>query len=133
MLRNGMRPTVRLPLLTLLVLAVISSASATTYYIAANGSDSNNGTSKNTPWLHAPGMKTCSSACASANPKPGDQFIFRGGDTWHFGASTAPSTGGTWTWSWSGSSTGCNYPGATSACIYIGVDQTWFSGSSWVR
>ena len=28
------------------------SVSATTYYVAANGSDSNNGTAKTTPWLH---------------------------------------------------------------------------------
>jgi hypothetical protein len=31
-------------------------ASATTYYVAANGADSNNGTAKTTPWQHAPGM-----------------------------------------------------------------------------
>jgi hypothetical protein len=92
-------------------------ASANTYYIASNGSDSNNGTSKTTPWLHAPGMKICSNACASANPKPGDQFIFRGGDTW-------TSSSFTWAWDWSGSS---GNP------ITLGVDQTWFSGSSWTR
>ena len=36
----------------------------------------------------------------------------------------APYTGGTWTWQWSGSN-GNN--------IYIGVDQTWYSGGSWTR
>jgi hypothetical protein len=98
-------------------------ASATTYYIAANGSDSNNGTSKTTPWQHAPGMPSCSGSCASASPKPGDQFIFRGGDNWHFGAGT-PLIGGEWNWQWSGSS---GNP------IYIGVDTTWYSGSSFAR
>jgi len=112
----------------------IPSAFATTYYIAASGSDSNNGTSKTTPWLHAPGMKNCSGTCASASPKPGDQVIFRGGDTWHFGnSSLSPYTGACtqypgsvtcWLWQWGGSS---------GSPIYIGVDQTWYSGSSWVR
>ncbi len=45
------------------------SAFATTYYIAANGSDSNNGTSKTTPWLHAPGMPSCTGTCASTTPR----------------------------------------------------------------
>jgi hypothetical protein len=93
-----------------------SNAAATTYYIAANGSDSNNGTSKTSPWLHAPGMSGCSGACASKSPQAGDQFILRGGDTW--------AITGTWNWSWSGSS-GNN--------ILLGVDQTWYSGGSWAR
>ncbi len=100
-------------------------AFGTTYYIAASGSDSNSGTSMSSPWLHAPGMPTCAATCASVTPNPGDQFIFRGGDTWHFGNSSAsPYTGGTWTWTWNGTS---------SSYIYIGVDQTWYSGSSWTR
>ena len=116
---------------------------ATTYYIAATGADTNNGTAKTTPWLHAPGMPNCASICASTVPAAGDSFIFRGGDTWHtangsatpytgFGAgpSTASSS---WNWSWSGTSSACNWPAATSSCIYIGVDQTWFTGSSWTR
>lgn len=96
------------------------------YYIAANGSDSNNGTSESTPWLHAPGMPACSAACASATPAAGEGFIFRGGDTWHFGKSSAsPYTGGSWVWNgWSGTSN--NY-------IYVGVDPAWYSGSSWAR
>ena len=99
-----------------------------TYYIAASGSDSNNGTAKTTPWLHAPGMPSCSGTCAGHTPTAGDQFIFRGGDTWHFGnSSAAPFIGnGGWSWSgWSGTS--------SSNMIYIGVDQTWYSGSSWAR
>src|SRR6266550_2360085 len=112
-------------------------ASATTYYIAANGSDSNSGTSKTTPWLHAPGMPSCIGVCASTTPKPGDSFLFRGGDTWHRSASISGGNdvtmSGQWTWSWSGTPTSCAYPTSTSTCIYIGVDTTWFSGSSFAR
>lgn len=30
---------------------------ANIYYVGANGNDSNNGTSKTTPWLHVPGCR----------------------------------------------------------------------------
>jgi hypothetical protein len=106
------------------------------YFIAASGSDTNNGTSESTPWLHAPGMPSCSSKCAGVTPKAGQGFIFRGTDTWHFLNSSAnPYTGGTWAWTWAGT-TPCDVYGlgnATSGCIYIGVDKTWYSGSSWAR
>ena len=108
-----------LPLASLILIfgfATVPAAFATNYYIAANGSDSNNGTSKTTPWLHAPGMANCASACASANPAAGDQFFLRGGDTWTISAA--------WTFSWSGTSVNQ---------IYLGVDQTWYTGSSWAR
>jgi hypothetical protein len=112
-----------------------NAAGASTHYIAANGSDSNNGTSKTTPWLHAPGMPNCSGSCASYKPAPGDSIIFRGGDTWHFGNSAlSPYTGGTWDmYSWWGNNSTCVSLAASSGCIYYGVDQTWFSGGSWVR
>lgn len=104
------------------------AAAGTTHYIAANGSDSNNGTSKTTPWLHAPGMPNCSGSCASYTPVAGDRFIFRGGDTWHFGnSSVSPYTGGTWDWGNGG------WSGTSANPIYIGIDQTWFSGGSWSR
>ena len=123
-------------------LVIPRRALATTYYIAANGSDSNNGTSKTTPWLHAPGMTGCAVTCASTTPQPGDSLIFRGGDTWHYGNSgLTPYVGGTsphWNFSWSGTSTNCNLDASAGAivktsCIYIGVDQTWYSGNSWAR
>jgi len=115
-------------------LVCVGQASATTYYIAANGSDANNGTTKTTPWLHAPGMPNCAGTCASHTPAPGDSFIFRGGDTWHFGNSgLSPYTGGTWNWPQPGSAANCVYEGSESSCIYIGVDQTWFTGGSWSR
>jgi hypothetical protein len=116
---------------------IAPSAFAATHYIAANGSDSNNGSTTSTSWRHAPGMPNCTNNCASYTPVAGDRFILRGGDTYHVSAviSTAVDTpmGGTWNWTWSGSSTSCDYPAATSSCIYLGVDQTWYAGASWVR
>ena len=97
------------------------------YYVAANGSDSNDGASEASghPWLHAPGMPAATGNPAALNPTGGVGIIFRGGDTWHFGNSGAsPYTGGTWSWSWNGVSGAPNY---------IGVDPTWYSGGSWVR
>src|ERR1017187_5202747 len=113
----------------LLSLTGAGSASATTYYIAANGSDSNNGTAKTTPWLHAPGMGGCAGNCSSITPAAGDSFIFRGGDTWHFGNSAlspyvSGSSGTWWKWTWSGT---------TGSPIYIGTDHTWYSGASYAR
>lgn len=106
-------------------LALISLASrvfASTHYIAAAGSDLNDGTTTSTPWLHAPGMADCSGNCAGYSPVAGDRFIFRGGDTWH--TSTGSPIGLPWTWNWSGSS---------SSAIYIGVDATWYAGASFTR
>lgn len=146
-MKRVIRLAAKLSALMLLALAsqLVEPAQATTYYIAANGADSNNGTSKTSPWLHAPGMPNCSNVCSSTIPQAGDKFIFRGGDSWHTSNSSATVYIGTtsncggnsascsWVWSWSGTSANCNYPATTSSCIYIGVDQTWFSGTSWVR
>lgn len=127
-------------ILTLLFGATV--AHATTYYIAANGSDANNGTSKSTPWEFAPGMQSCAIVCNSTTPVAGDLFIFRGGDTWHFGNSgLSPFVGSgntAWNWTWSGTSTNCQLNETagtikTSSCIYIGVDVTWFSGGAFAR
>jgi hypothetical protein len=118
-----MKRILPLTLFTLILqIALVRGASAATYYIAATGLDSNSGASKTSPWLHAPGMSKCTGTCSSTTIHPGDSIIFRGGDTWHFN-SNAPSIS-TWTWTINGSS-GNN--------VYIGVDQTWYSGSSWVR
>jgi hypothetical protein len=95
------------------------------FYIAASGSDANSGSTKTSPWLHVPGMPACANVCAKVIPAAGDSFILKGGDTWHFGNnSSIPYTGGTWVWQWNGSS---------GSPIYIGVDSTWYSGSSWSR
>lgn len=87
------------------------------YFIAANGSDSNSGTSESSPWSHSPGMSTCTGNCAALTPAPGQGFIFRGGDTWN-----GSNLGIIWNWG-----------GTATNPIYIGIDQTWYSGSSWAR
>jgi hypothetical protein len=103
-------------------LVTLSSLGVTScYYISAAGSDGDNGTTKATAWLYAPGMPNYT---GGVTPAAGIGFIFRGGDTWHFGASTAPAVGGTWSWSWSGTS---------GSPIYIGFDNTWYSGGAWTR
>lgn len=111
------------------------------YFVAANGSDTNSGTSESAPWLHAPGMPACSGNCASLSAGNGGiGIILRGGDTWHEGnPSASPYTGGTWdlyTWytnAYGGNVSGCGWELANSTCLYAGVDPTWFSGSSWTR
>ncbi len=110
-------------------LVTLSSLGVTNcYYIAANGSDSNDGLSEAAghPWAHAPGMPNCTGSCASNSPTGGYGYIFRGGDAWHFGNSSAtPYVGGQWVWPTGGSS--------QSSPVYIGVDLSWYSGSSWSR
>ncbi len=111
------------------------------YFIAANGSDSNDGLSEASghPWLHAPGMPNCSGNCATVynggnTAFPTIGFIFRGGDVWHEGNSSAsPYTGGTWVQQ-SGTPSGCNFQVTPmNGCVYYGVDQSWYSGGSWAR
>jgi len=87
------------------------------YFIAANGSDSSSGSTESAPWAHLPGMSTCASSCAAVTPAAGMGFIFRGGDTW-----TGANFGINWQWG-----------GTSGSPIYIGVDPTWYSGSSWAR
>ncbi len=87
------------------------------YYIAANGSDSNSGTSESSPWAHLPGMSTCTGNCAGLTPGSGQGFIFRGGDTWE-----GSDLGITWNWG-----------GTAGSPIYIGVDQSWSAGGAWSR
>jgi hypothetical protein len=103
---------------------ILSSSSAFaqhTYYISKSvGSDSNTSTqaqSKSAPWAHIPGQAGCASQCAAYTPVAGDRFIFKGGDTW-----VASDLGITWLWS-----------GTSGSKIYIGVDQSWFTGASWTR
>src|SRR5580700_2584232 len=95
----------------------IAATSGTTYYIAANGADSNNGTSESTPWAHLPGMATWT---GGHNPVAGDTFIQRGCDVWS--NANFPIL---WTWS-----------GASGNPITIDRDTTWYntaSCSSWNR
>jgi hypothetical protein len=99
-------------------LLMAGRVSAATYYVDyAGGNDSNNGTSKSTPWQHAPGMQTCVSACASAVIHAGDSIILKGGVTW-------PNSSFQWS---------LPSAGTTGNPIYVGVDKTWYAGSSWAR
>lgn len=93
------------------------------YYASAIGLDSNTGVDETHPWLHLPGMSGCSGVCASTTPGPAQGFILQGGATYHFSGRGTP-VGLPWSWSWSGT---------VGNPIYIGVDQTWFSGGSWTR
>jgi Right handed beta helix region len=61
-------------------------AGATTYYVAASGSDANSGTSKSTPW------QTIAKVNASTF-LPGDSILFRRGDVWYGTSMVAPSSG----------------------------------------
>jgi len=120
-------------------LVTLSSLGVTNcYFVAANGSDSNLGTSEASPWLHAPGMANCASNCSSSVLGPGVGIIFRGGDTWHFGNSGASPYAGVV----SGCSINNTVPaglcisginGTLANPIYYGVDLSWFSGGSWTR
>src|SRR5438270_5891722 len=83
-------------------------------------------------------MTGCSGVCASTTPQPGDSFILRGGDTWHYSSASGSPAGLTWTWKWGGSSSGCNLDARVgtvtkSGCIYVGTDSTWYSSSAFSR
>lgn len=88
------------------------------HYISSSGSDTNNGTSKATPWAHVPGMPNCTSVCNSYSVQPGDQFILKGGESWL--TASLPV-------SWNGSGNSSN------RVVVGGLDQTWFTGASWTR
>lgn len=71
------------PLVLVVTLLTAFHCSATTYYIDyASGSDANSGTSKASPWQHAPGMKGCTGLCASTSIVSGTSFVFKGGVVW---------------------------------------------------
>lgn len=108
------------------------------FFIAANGSDSNSGASESSPWLHAPGMANCAAICASTTIAGGKGFIFRGGDTWHFGNSGAlPFAGVVNNCDFNASKSAglclASKHGSSGNPIYYGVDPGWFSGSSWTH
>ncbi len=94
-------------------MAFPTSLTAATYYVDfLNGLDTNNGTSKATPWNHAPGMTGCTSTCNSTTPTDGDTVIFKGGVTWT----------GSFPWS---------PPGGSSSMVTYTTDHTWYSGGAW--
>ncbi len=136
-------------------LVTLASLGVTTCsYIAANGADTNTGADEAHPWLHAPGMPNCASACATkwdalSAGATGVGLIFKGGDTWHYGNNAlSPYTGifasGNGSLCDAGNScgwvVGSNHLGAGNPWIgtvanplYFGVDPAWFSGGSWTR
>jgi hypothetical protein len=121
-------------------LVTLSSLGITScYYVAANGSDSSNsGRSETAPFLHSPGMANCSGNCSPSLLAPGVGVIFRGGDTWHFGNSSAtPYAGVVSTCANNGNNAAglCidDINGTNANPIYYGVDNTWFTGGSWAR
>ena len=61
-------------------------ARATTYYVAAAGSDSNSGTSTSTPWQTVAKVN-------GATFSPGDSILFNRGDVWYGTALAVPSSG----------------------------------------
>jgi hypothetical protein len=61
-------------------------ARATTYYVAAAGSDSNSGTSSGTPWQTIAKVN-------GATFSPGDSILFNRGDAWYGTSLTVPSGG----------------------------------------
>lgn len=102
----------------LLLLSVACGWSATYYIDYDSGSDSNNGTSKNTAWKRAPGMVGFAGSYAGPTAGTSDSFILKGGVTWPAG--TMP-----WQLGYSGA--------ASTNPMYYGVDATWYSGASWTR
>ena len=109
--------TLKFLILIFVMLLLAQGAGATTYYVDySSGSDSNNGTSKTTPWKRAPGMNGCAAVCASTDINPGDSIILKGGVTW-------PAAALGWT----------PPGGANGSSVYIGVDQSWYAGTAWSR
>jgi len=72
----------------LLAAIVVLAAGGRVFYISSSsGSNANNGLSQAQPWKSAPYMGTGSGCSGSGSgpvytPQPGDQFVFKGGDTW---------------------------------------------------
>jgi hypothetical protein len=90
------------------------------YFVSKSlGADTNSGTSESSPWAHVPGMYGCAGNCAALTPTAGEGFIMRGGDMW-----LNADLGVYWAPTWAGTS---SHP------MYIGVDPSWFAGSSWTR
>ena len=110
--RTSILLTSALALLAALVSA--RSASATTYYVATSGSDTNNGTTKTTAWAHLPGMANATGTAGSHSAVAGDTFVLRGCDVWY--NSSLPLV--------------LNHGGSSGNPVTITVDQTWYNTTS---
>ena len=97
------------------LICCVSAAGATTYYVDySSGSDSATGTTKSTPWKRCPVMAGFS---GSYRHSAGDQFIFKGGVTWPNACFPLSINNG----------------GSAGSVDYYGVDNTWYTGSSWAK
>ncbi len=119
---RGAAAKLALLLLILLVAGTARAQSGRTFYIDyASGSNSNNGTSKSTPWKTHPYMQHGGSCDSGAPSYPthavGDHFIYKGGVTWPAACFELSVVAG----------------GTASSQDYYGVDLTWFTGSSFTR
>lgn len=105
----------RLFILACLLLALAMPSFATTYFVDfSGGADSNNGTTKGTPWKHVKGMTGCTGTCSSTTPVSGDTITFKGGVIW---TSSFP-----WTF----------VTGSSTNIVYT-TDHTWFNGGSYTQ
>ena len=94
--------------LLLTVLMVCAPLWSQTYYVDySSGSDSNNGTSKSTPWKNIPGSPLFSGTYTPAT----DTYILKGGVTWPNAEFPISASN----------------PNVTMG----GEDQTWYTGASW--
>lgn len=100
--------------IVVLALVGVGQALGATYYISyTDGANGNPGT-KVSPWKYHPYMWGWS---GSYTHSAGDQFIFKGSDTWPNDCFTLYIQAG----------------GAAGNYDYYGVDKTWYRGSSWVK
>ena len=94
---------------------VIPPTGSRIFYIDySTGSDANSGTTKSSPWKHAPGMIGASMVYSH---QAGDNFIFKGGVMWDRSNFQWNIVAG----------------GSAGNIDYYGVDKTWYIGSSWTR
>jgi len=94
--RNFWKHAIYLFLIVTVKLLFALPLSATIYYVSATGSDANSGTSTSTPWCSLTKLN-------NFTPKPGDQILFKRGDTWHgtiivkaSGTNSSPIVYGAW-------------------------------------
>jgi hypothetical protein len=130
----------RLARAVIFVFSIMNAAGAfatNTYYISYSlGSDQNTpaqAKSKSTPWKDLPGCYGATGNAASYNPQPGDSFILYGGDTWPNSALGCNWTGSGLSSTPTSSCLGNGNSCTSSGYIYVGVDQTWYTGSAWSR
>jgi hypothetical protein len=94
---SGLGKNLLRQILLMVVFIVLSNlVSATVYYVSTTGNDANSGTSTSTPWRTLTKVN-------NFTPKPGDQILFKRGDSWYgtitvnaSGTSASPITYGAW-------------------------------------